>query len=107
MTRKALLPHDARGEVDWLGLFRTTWPVLVAVILVALWFGGRMESADQKQARIDKSLEPIFTEFRGLHEEIDQHEGMGGHAEMLVKIGTVEGTIDALYMLVLKNGDKE
>ena len=107
MTRKDILPHDAKGEIDWFGLVRTTWPVLVTVILVTLWFGGRMEAAEQKQARIDKSREPILVEFRGLHEEIDQHENMGGHAEMLIKIGKVEGKLDALYILVLKNGDKE
>lgn len=105
MTRHDVLPHDSRGEIDWLGLVRTTWPVIVSVIIVALWFGGRMESDQQKQRRINASIAPVLVELKALHEEIDTHEGMGGHAEMLVKIGKVEGKLDALYVLVLQNGN--
>ena len=47
-----LAPRAENGRLDWLAYVRTTWPVLVGVVLAALWLQGRMESPAQKLERV-------------------------------------------------------
>lgn len=47
-----LTPRKENGRVDWLAFIRTTWPILVAVVLLTAWFGQRMESPAAKEMRI-------------------------------------------------------
>lgn len=104
MKRTEILPHDEEGKPDWLGLIRTTWPLLVALVLITLWLGQRLESPGVKTKRIKQIVEPLVHDIEALHEEMDDHEATGGHEAMLLKMGEVQGKLDALYMLVLSNG---
>jgi hypothetical protein len=47
------------GRHDWLMVIRTSWPMIVALVLVTFWLGGRMESPEQKSARIQLMLQPL------------------------------------------------
>lgn len=89
---------------------RTVWPIAVGLVFVALYFGTRLESPEQKTQRINLILEPFVVRLAGVekmeeqrHEDhrdlvkaVRDHEKIGGHAVMEQRMAQVEATLTSI-----------
>ena len=73
----ATKPNDHANRVrpsevlDYLKAMVRWWPVLVGILALAFWMGGRIESPDEKQERIDRALAPIIIRLQHIEAKID------------------------------------
>ena len=68
MTNPVIATKD--GKVDWMQYARW-WPVVAGIAVCGFWLGGRLESPEMKQGRIDMSLNPILVRLDHIEEKID------------------------------------
>ena len=65
-------PNTVPADVlDYLKTMVRFWPVLVGILALAFWMGGRIESPDEKQNRIDAALAPINVRLQHIEAKID------------------------------------
>ena len=57
--------------LDYIKTIVRFWPVLVGILALAFWMGGRIESPDEKQNRIDAALAPINVRLQHIEAKID------------------------------------
>ena len=73
-----LVPKNGNGKVDWLAFVRTTWPIILAVIMLSWYLGGRLESPDEKQSRIVA------------------HEQISGHPVMVERVRAIDDKLERI-----------
>ena len=88
--RDEITPRKPNGKLDWMGFVRTTWPIVVAVIGLAFWIGGRMESPEQKSERIRLQIEPLVLKIEALTKAMEKHTDLGWHGKMGERMSTIE-----------------
>ena len=69
------------------------WPVLVAIVMIAFFVGGRMESPTSKQARIDTTVRPVKERVVRLEDGLTSHSDLPGHQGMAARMDNVETAV--------------
>lgn len=57
--------------LDYIKTIVRFWPVLAGILALAFWMGGRIETPDEKQDRIDRTLSPILVRLQHIEAKID------------------------------------
>lgn len=110
MNAKTLMPVTEKGKIDWIAYVRTGWPIIVALIMLVFWFGGRMETPAAKESRvkliagdmIDKHLVATNSDLKQLLERMTRLETiligyveMGGNPQMHTRVERLEERMDS------------
>lgn len=78
-------------------------PIIASLFCGLLWFGGRLESPQEKNNRIERYVLPITREAERNREEIsllerrfENHSDLGGHAVMESRMSSMERRLNEL-----------
>jgi hypothetical protein len=86
------------GTFEWLLAVsqRLVWPVMAAMVMVAFWMGGRVETPQDKQERIDRSLAPMGRQLEEVRQDVRFHVSTGGHAAMDQRVISIERRMEVM-----------
>jgi hypothetical protein len=76
--------------------FRLAWAIIAAAVMVAFFMGGRMETPQDKQERIDRSLAPMSRQLEELRQDVRFHISTGGHAAMDQRVISIERRMEVM-----------
>lgn len=84
-----MVPKSANGRVDWLAYIRTTWPLAIAAATVVFYFGGRLQSVQEKRQQNDiwdrpwrLRVERCESDIRNIEIREQAHQNLDGHPVM-------------------------
>ena len=94
---RAVVPDLPNGRgPDWFALIRNGLGILAVIVGVIFFIGQRMETPEQKQHRIDKTLAPIKVTLDHISDDVARHIDLGGHDAMEVRMAVVEAGFTSL-----------
>jgi len=101
--RYELVPHrrvgNGRLSIDWGAYIRTGWPMMLAVIGLAFFLGGRLETPSEKMRRIERITKPLYERIRAAEIAEKSHIEKGGHREMELRMSAVERRMNSIDLV--------
>lgn len=98
-AKDVLLPTDGNGKIKFLA-YAKLWPIIPVLIGFIVWSSKRMETGEEKQVRINATVQPIT-------ELLERWDDKGGHPAVVAKVNTIERMIGEMHAAVLSRADAE
>jgi hypothetical protein len=89
-------PTIRNGKKWYEWVFKFGWGALVTVLMVAFYFGGRMETREVKQERCDRTVAPVVKQQDAITTILGAHVNLGGHPVMQARMNNVEARMNRL-----------